>query len=148
MQVVEGLEAHHVGAQQAAQQGLAAGQHAEEFGRREGGVQEEADAGLGKALAQHFGQQEEVVIVHPDQLVAVHLLGYRVAEQAVDFDVGFPLVVVVNDVRLEEVAQRPQGAVAETVVVPLYLLVGEIDGGKRYVSRSRRVRRRRSSADS
>ena len=130
LQIVERLEAHHVGAQKTPQQGLAAGQDAEKLGRREGRVEEEADFGLGEALAQHFRQQEQVVIVYPDQLVAAHLLGHCIAEQAVDLDVGFPLVVVVDHVRLEEMAQRPQRAVAESVVIALHLLVGEIDGGK------------------
>ena len=61
------LEPDQVGAQQSLQDLAAPGQLLEQLGRRERDVQEEADPQVGTELAQHLGNQLELVVLHPDQ---------------------------------------------------------------------------------
>jgi hypothetical protein len=63
-----GLEADEVATEHAVEDLFAAGEAAEELGRREGAVKEEGDDGLlvGKELAEHLGDEEKVVVVDPD----------------------------------------------------------------------------------
>ena len=68
--VVVSVEADEVAVQGAEEQLVAHGQDAVDLAAREGRVQEEADLDIGlvgaNLLAQHGGQQHEVVIVHPN----------------------------------------------------------------------------------
>ncbi|GJC91258.1 hypothetical protein ColKHC_00084 [Colletotrichum higginsianum] len=89
--VAVGLEADEVGAQDALEHLLAARQAAQELGTREGRVQEEGDVHVGDALAQHAGQQHEVVVVDDDDVAGLVELDDAVGELLVHAVVVGPL---------------------------------------------------------
>ena len=68
VQVAVRLEGDRVRAEQTQQDVLALGQDAEDLGRGERDVQEEADAGPRRALPQQPRHEHELVVVHPDQV--------------------------------------------------------------------------------
>jgi hypothetical protein len=67
--IVERVETDQVGIQQRAQQLLPTRKRAEQLRRGKGGVQEKAEAHFVKALAEERGQDEQVVVVHPNKVV-------------------------------------------------------------------------------
>ena len=69
--VVEVVERDEVGAEHAVEQRLAHGQDAVELGRRERALEEEAARDAGEALAQHRGQQHELVVVHEHEVALI-----------------------------------------------------------------------------
>ena len=84
-----------VGAEQALEELVAPRQDAEHLRGRERDVQEEADARLGQALAQHRRHEHELVVVHPDQVAGLILR---------DDGIGEPLVHAAVDVPVAEVS--------------------------------------------
>ena len=67
--VDRGVEPHQVVGAQRAKQFLGARQCLKQRRRDEGRVQEEADAVAHAQLPQRLGQRDQVIIVHPDQVV-------------------------------------------------------------------------------
>ena len=64
------------------------------FEGREGDVEEEADAGIGKPVADQLGEEEQLVVVDPDDVVGTSVLEDGVGEALVDAPVGGELVLV------------------------------------------------------
>ena len=56
-------------------------------------MQEETDFRVRQLIAQHLGQQHELIVMHPDEVVRAGFLQNRVTEPLVGFDVGGPGIV-------------------------------------------------------
>lgn len=126
--VVVGVECDQIGSQHAPQDLRPFGQDAEEFVRREGDVVEITDAQRGTMFAQQSGQQHELVVLHPDDVVGFDPAENLFAEERVDFPVGLPEILAVAGEREEIVAQRPDRAVAVPFVVVRDLFRREENG--------------------
>ena len=70
------VEADEIGAEHALEDAIAGRQRAEELLGGERDVEEEPDAGAGKPLAEQAGEEQELVVVHPDH-VARAVVGAR-----------------------------------------------------------------------
>ena len=66
-----GLEADQIVMAERRDQPLVVGQRGEDFRRRKRNVQEEADPVLVAALAQRLGERDQVIVVHPDDVVGL-----------------------------------------------------------------------------
>ncbi len=117
--VAAALEAHQVRAQQAVDDGPAPRQLGEDFRRGEGDVVEEPDLQVRARLAQHLGDQLELVVLHPDRGALVGVLDDGVGEPPVDLAVGVPPGPVELRRGDHVVVQRPQGGVGEALVEEL-----------------------------
>ena len=126
--VVVRVEGDQVGAQHTPQQFGPFGQNPEQFVAGERDVVEIADAERGHDLAEHAGQQHELVILHPDDVVGTDQVAHLLAEEPVDFAVAFPEILPVLRVGEEIVAQGPDRAVAVPFVVVFDLFPGEEHG--------------------
>ncbi|GKT50494.1 uncharacterized protein ColSpa_10675 [Colletotrichum spaethianum] len=138
--VAVGLEADEVGAEYALEDLLAAGQAAQELGAGEGRVQEEGDVHVGDALAQHAGQQHEVVVVDDDDVAGLVELDDAVGKLLVHAVVvgplqallaavgGLVLLVVEEGVEVVlGVAAPPALVLEEDALVLLLVVVAEPD---------------------
>ena len=67
--VAVGLESHQVVIAQRRDQGLVIGHGGEDFRRRQRDMQEKADAVVQPARAQRLGQRDQVIVMHPDDVV-------------------------------------------------------------------------------
>ena len=126
--VLLGMEADEVGAEQSFEHLPPPGQHAEHLFGGERDVEEERDGSVALAaapLADLLRQQAEVVVVHPHDVARLRLLHDDVGEALVDRLVLTPLLLVEAAAVDEVVAQRPERAVGEAVVVALHLFLGE-----------------------
>jgi hypothetical protein len=104
------LEADKVGSEHALEDFVASGEAAEDLRAGEGSVQEEADRCFGLSFANHLGDQEEMVVVHPDEVTGTVDLCDASGEDLVDVLVGFPRLVgggvFGGDVLPEEVVEE------------------------------------------
>ena len=116
------METDQVGPDDPLQQLAPPGQQPEELVRWEGNVQKEANLRVGQLLADHAGQQHQLIVVDPDAVVWFDYLEQGVAEAPVDPHVGLPEILVVYRVVGEIVEQRPDGVVREAVVVVLQVV--------------------------
>ena len=137
--VAGALEADEVGAEQALDHLLAPRQLREQLERRQRDVVEVADPQVRPQLAQHLGDQLQLVVVHPHGGAAGGLRGGRLGEPPVDPLVGLPPVPVERGRLDDVVVQRPQGVVGEALVELLEVVLGEHARG------SARCRRRRTA---
>ena len=60
------------------------GERADEVRRWQRGVQEEADAGLDALFAEQRRQRDQVVVVHPDEVVVAHHGRQSAGEASID----------------------------------------------------------------
>ena len=78
-------------------------------------MQEETDLdvllGVANFLAQHLGQHEVMVVVHPDDVAVLGVGGDRLGELAVDFVVGDPGLLVKGYVGGVVVEEGPEDGV-------------------------------------
>ena len=129
--VALGLKADEVEGAEAAGEALVLRQRGEDLGRRERDVQEEAHAPLPAGGAQLGAHQQEVVVVHPDDVVGAGELRQQPGEAAVDRLVGGELgLVEVREVDAV-VEDRPERAVGVAEVVAVVLGLGQV--GERVV---------------
>ncbi len=120
------VEANQIGAQQPAKQPVPRRQGAEQLLRGKRDVKEEADPGVRAAAARsRLRQQQQLVIVHPDQVARLVVLRHDVGEPLVHLDVGVPVADVERNLIQEVVEQRPEHPVGEPLVVPGDLIGGE-----------------------
>ena len=115
--VAVGLEADEVEGAEAAGQALVLGEGGEDLRCREGDVQEEAHLPVPARGAQLLAHQQEVVVVHPDDVVRPGQLGEEPAEAAVDPLVGLELGVVEVSEIDAIVEDRPEGAVGVAEII-------------------------------
>ena len=105
---------------------------AERFAVRPGDVPEVADDRIRAARLDHSRQQREVIVLHEhDGRRALDLLEHRLGELRVDARVLLPVGGVEDGPRVGDVAERPQRAVREAVVVALFLFLGQPDAPQR-----------------
>ena len=130
--VIEGVEADEIAVEQRFEDLVADGERAVELRRREGAVQEEADAEAVESAAQEGGEGEEVVVVDPDVVVlGVEDLDDALGEELVGEDVGLPVgaveaaAVVGGGVGEHVVDERPERLLAEAVVEAVAEVLGE-----------------------
>ncbi len=147
--VVLDVERQQVVAEQPVEDGLLPRADAERLGVRPRDVPELAHHRVGPHLLDHPRQQREVVVLHEDNRLGVaDFVEHGIGEAPVDLDVLAPVAVVEHRARVGDVAQRPQGAVGQAVVVAVLLArrqphppqgVGRIVG--RHAETAARVRR-------
>lgn len=128
--VVVSVEAEEVAAQHTSQDLLSDRQDSVDLGGRERRVQEPAQLDvpqltLGDLLLQHLGQQHQVVVVDPYQVVVLHGLEDDLGEGPVGLVVSQPGVLIEIDLTRVVVEQRPQDRVTEPVVVQVCDLVAQ-----------------------
>ena len=111
-----GVEADHVVGAQRAQQLVGARQGVQQRRRHEGRVQEEADAVAHAERAQRLAEGDQVIVVHPDQVVGPQQRLQRLGEAAVDRDVAVVVLAMEVQQAEPEMQQRPQRAVGEVQV--------------------------------
>src|SRR5215211_4338148 len=113
------LKAHEVGSEKPGEDLPTPGQLVEEFGRRKGDMQEEADPQIRPSFPKHVGNQLELIVLHPDRPAFLgddcRLLG----EAVVDFDVALPPVTTELGMGDHVVIKRPERGVGEAFVVVL-----------------------------
>ena len=122
------LEADQVGAQEPGEDLAAPRQLHEEFAGWEGDVAEEADHDVGSELAQHLGDELQLVVVDPHGAPGRDALGDRRGEAHVDVAVRVPPLAVEGGRADGVMVERPQGGVGEAEVELLVLLVIDRDG--------------------
>ncbi len=107
------------------------GQRAESIETRKWDVQEETDA-LGHAQgAQPASERDQVIVVHPDQIIRAQQSCGVFGESLVDLQVGrVVLFGVVQDLQ-EVMAQRPQRTIAESQVELFVLELSQVERGVR-----------------
>ena len=121
------LEADHVRAQHPVDELVAPREAGEELRGRKRDVQEEADR-LQRAVAPEQGRQAgQLVVVDPEERVGRRNLERALGEALVGGVVVAPPAAVDDDVVDEPVAERPQRAVREAVVVVLDLGLAQGD---------------------
>jgi hypothetical protein len=117
--IVVGVEADQVALEHTAEDLVSDGEDAVDLGAGEGCVQEEADLdvllGVANLLAQHLGHEHEVVVVHPDHVVVLHVLRDRLGEQAVGLHVCLPGRLVEGNLTGVVVEERPHDGICECV---------------------------------
>ena len=123
------VEADQVGAEDALQQPPAHGQGAEQLLRGKRDVEEEADAGAGEPVAEEARQEQELVVVHPDQVAGPVVRGDDVREGLVRLDVAVPVADLEWNLFQEVVEQGPEHPVREALVEP-----GDLVGGERHLN--------------
>jgi hypothetical protein len=116
LQVGVRLEGDEVGSQQAAQKLLASRQHPEQVRGRKRNVQEEADCGLGRGLAEELGKEHQVVVVHPHLVTRAVVGEDDITKSRVRLHVGLPALGVVDEAGGELVEEGPQGLVRIALV--------------------------------
>ena len=84
------MEADEIGAEQPTQYLLTLRQGAKDLGARPWCVQEPANLEPGAPIAQHRGQQHEVIVVHPHKVRVAHVGGDDVGKLFVDALVRLP----------------------------------------------------------
>ena len=82
---------------------------------------------LGQPVAQEARQEEELVVVHPDQVAGPVVRGDDVGEALVRLDVAVPVADLERDLVQEVVEQGPEHPVREALVEP-----GDLVGGERH----------------
>jgi hypothetical protein len=113
--VVVGVEADEIAVEQASEESLTHGKNTVDLTARERSVEEKADTdvllGGGDLLAEHLGEQHQVVIVDPDKVVILHILEDGLGEETVDFLVGSPGGLVKGDLTGVVVEEGPEDRV-------------------------------------
>lgn len=113
--VVVGVETNQIAMQHAQEKLVPDRQNTIDLTAGERSVQEEANLDIlltvANLLAQHLGQQHEVIIMHPDQITVLDLLRNRLGEQPIRLLVCFPCGLVECDLTGVVVEQRPEDGV-------------------------------------
>src|SRR3546814_8499311 len=93
------LEADHVIVEHRLDQSLVKGKRDEQAGRRPGDVEEEADPVAKAVRAQSLAQRQEMIILHPNQIVRLDQRDQAVRELLVDaFIAAAELILILGKV--------------------------------------------------
>ncbi len=112
------MKSHQIRAQDPAQELVSPGQDSKHVRRGPRDVEKEADPRPRQNLAEHAGNQRQLVIVDPDQVAVLILGSDRFSEALIDAPVGGPAVFRFELHLVEQVVEeRPEDAVGKSVVV-------------------------------
>ena len=113
--VVVGMEANQIAMQDALEQLVANRQDTIDLAAREGRVKEEADldilASFANGLAQNGRKQHLGVIVHPNEITILHVLGNGLSEDLVGLVVSVPGSLVKGNFSRVIVEERPEDGI-------------------------------------
>ncbi len=126
-EVLGRLEPDEVMREQRAHQLFLGGQRGEYLGRRKWRVQEKPDALARAELAQFLRERQQLEIVHPDEVIRLQQLVKRERKAAVDAPVSVELAALEARQVDAEMQERPQAVVAEAAVVPVQLLLRQVE---------------------
>ncbi len=135
-EIVLGLEAQQVVVEQRAHQRLVVRQRRENLRRRKWRVEEEPEPVARTQPAQFRGQRDQVEIVDPDQVRRPQQPRERRGKAAVDAPIGLEVGMMILrqvDAKMEE---RPQAAIREVVVVPLEVLLRQVERREHHAVRA------------
>ena len=121
--IAVGLEAHHVVLQQQRDELLVVGQASHHLRRRHRNVEKEADPVGVAAASQRVGDRDQVIVVHPDQVVGLDDPLELGREMIVDPHVAGEVAPRELGEVEAEVEDRPQHPVGEAVVIFLVVVV-------------------------
>jgi hypothetical protein len=88
------MEANEVGSEHPAQHPVPLRQRPEQFFRGKRNMKEEADAGVRQPAAQELREKQELVVVNPDEIAGLVVLGDHFRELFIDFHVRLPVTHV------------------------------------------------------
>ena len=123
-----GLEADQVIEAQGLEQFVVRRDRGEDLRRREGNVQEEADAVANAQHAAGFGEGNQVIVVHPDDVIGLEQRLQALGHGHVDPPIAVVLFPVVTRQIDPIVEDRPEGGVGETAVVVVVVALGQAKG--------------------
>jgi hypothetical protein len=123
------LEADEVVVEHGLHQLAVTGQGDEDLVRGPRHMQEEADPVLHPQLAQLTGQRDQVIVVHPDQVVLADQRAKRLGEPLVHPLIALAVGAVVGGQVGAIVQQRPERLVGVAVVIFVEIVLGEVDRG-------------------
>jgi hypothetical protein len=126
--VIIGVKAYEVSAQKPTQYLPPPGQHTEYFQRGEGDMKEKAYRGTGQLLSYKLGQQHQLIIMHPDDIVLLGHLDHGFSKCLVHPLIGLPEILAVYRVLGEIVKERPDSFVAKATVEFSDIPFGEENG--------------------
>jgi hypothetical protein len=92
------------------------------------GCAEEADARSGHGLAQHFGQQHQLIIMNPDEVVGFEVFEHHIAKAAVGIDVSLPVFGLEIEQRRKLMKERPERLVRVAFIEAVRDLFGDVHG--------------------
>ena len=126
------LKADEIRAEQTVEQFALPRADAEGFGIRPRNVPEDRDANVRPRILDHARKQSEVIILHKKQgmLRAGHLFEHGVGKLAIHLLIALPIGGAKERPRVSDVAQGPKAFVRKSVVVALFLFLGEPDAAK------------------
>lgn len=92
--IVIGVETNQIAVQYTSEYFVSDGENTVDLATGEWGVEEESELdvalGVSNLFSEHGRKQHEMVIVNPDKIIVLHVLGNGLGEQAVRFTVGVP----------------------------------------------------------
>ena len=132
-EIRRGVEADEVGAEQSPEQPIPLGQGPEQLFGRKGYMKEEADPGVGQPAAEELGKQQELIVVDPDEVARLVMLGDHIGESFVDLYVGLPVAHVKRDLVDQIMEEGPENPVGKAFVVPGHLVFTEGHGHQAHV---------------
>ncbi len=121
-----GLKADDVVMRQAAHDFLVNGHGEEHVGRRPGNMKEKADAVLQTHLAQFRGERNQVVVMHPDDVIRFDERRQPMGEEAVDAEIPRHLLATIFREIQPIMANRPENPVGEAMVIFFDIGIGQI----------------------
>src|SRR5262252_416211 len=120
------VEAQQVVAQQAFEQFLPPGADTVDLPRRPGNMPEVHDRQVGETLAEQARTERQVVILHPDHSPgAAAFLRHYVGKGGIDLLIVAPVERFEHRALELQVAQRPQGAIGQTIIKAAHLCLAQ-----------------------
>lgn len=124
--IVVGVETNEIAVEHTKEDLVTDGEDSVNLGAGEGSVQEEANLdvllGVAKLFSQHRRHEHQVVIVYPDHVVILYVLGDSLCEQTVGFGVCIPSGLVEGDLTGVVVEERPHDFVCVRLVLAVMQL--------------------------
>src|SRR5688572_23425577 len=80
-------------------------------------MQEKSDGSIRNSCPQHCRQEHQVIIVNPDHITRFIYRHYLIAKDLIRFDVMIEVLILVTCVRRKVMKQRPDGVVAESIIM-------------------------------
>jgi hypothetical protein len=128
-QVARRLQADEVVAGQRFQQLAVLGQHDQQRGRRQRRVQKKADAVLYPPLAEHRGHGNQMIVVHPHDIVRLQQRDQVIGKPRVGAHIAVQMAALIIDHVQAKMQQRPQRAVGESRVKLVVILTRKVERG-------------------